>query len=140
MFNYFNRKIDPIYIEKMNNNELTVEDILDQEEIISDIINKSKYKLNPFFSNEVIRKLIDYSTKTPSLDEYKTGHKFPYNATQILLSENKDILDRIFNQIKIYDDNYESEENEDDEENYIDKKKYEEKDEEKKGKRIKMKI
>ena len=56
--------------------------------------------MNPFFSNEVIRKLIDYSTKTPSLDEYKTGHKFPYNATQILLSENKDILDRIFNQIK----------------------------------------
>ena len=96
--------------------------------------------MNPFFSNEVIRKLIDYSTKTPSLDEYKTGHKFPYNSTQILLSENKDILDRIFNQIKIYDDNSESEENEDDEENYIDKKKYEEKDEEKKGKRIKMKI
>ena len=78
--------------------------------------------MNPFFSNEVIRKLIDYSTKTPSLDEYKTGHKFPYNSTQILLSENKDILDRIFNQIKIYDDNSESEENEDDEENYIDKK------------------
>ena len=49
MFNYFNRKIDPIYIEKMNNNELTVEDILDQEEIISDIINKSKYNIESIF-------------------------------------------------------------------------------------------
>ena len=140
MFNYFNRKIDPIFIEKMNNNELTVEDILDQEEIISDFITNPNTIFNPFFSNEVIRKLIDYSTKMPSLKEYKTGHKFPYNANQILLSENKDILDRIFNQIKIYDDDSEIEENENDEENYIDKKMMNKKIKIKKEKRIKMKI
>ena len=112
------------YIEKMKKNELTIEDILDNDQIIFDIKNNDNTQFIPFFSNEVIRKLIDYSTKMPIIDEYKIGHKFPFNATEILCCENKDILDRFFNQIKIsIDDDYESKKNENNEDNEKKKKK-----------------
>ena len=65
-----------MYIEKMNNNELTIEEILVQENIIFDIINNPNTKFNSFFSNEFIRKLIDYSSKMPISDEYKIGHSY----------------------------------------------------------------
>ena len=124
------------YIEKMKKNELTIEDILDNDQIIFDIKNNDNTQFIPFFSNEVIRKLIDYSTKMPIIDEYKIGHKFPFNATEILCCENKDILDRFFNQIKIsIDDDYESKKNEnnEDNENNKEKKNEDRKNEEKKN-------
>jgi len=53
------------------------------------------------FTNEVIRKLIDYSTKMPSEDNLKTGHKYPFNACEILCSDNPFILDKIIDNTKL---------------------------------------
>ena len=103
------------YIEKMNKNELTLEELLDEDDLVQDVKSNPNTHFTPFFSNEVIRKLIDYSTKMPSEDEFKKGHKYPFNATEILCSNNKDILDRFLNEIKISeDDDSESEEDDDD--------------------------
>ena len=103
------------YIEKMNKNELTLEELLDEDDLVQDVKSNPNTHFIPFFSNEVIRKLIDYSTKMPSEDEFKKGHKYPFNATEILCSSNKDILDRFLNEIKISeDDDSESEEDDDD--------------------------
>ena len=105
------------YIEKMNKNELTLEELLDEDDLVQDVKSNPNTHFTPFFSNEVIRKLIDYSTKMPSEDEFKKGHKYPFNATEILCSNNKDILDRFLNEIKISeDDDSESEEDDDDKE------------------------
>jgi hypothetical protein len=53
------------------------------------------------FSGEVIRKLIDYATKMPLSDDIKIGFKFPFNACEILCSENSFILDRLLEVIKV---------------------------------------
>ena len=123
------------YLDKMNKNELTVEDVLDEDEIIQDIKTNQNTQFIPFFSNEVIRKLIDYSTKMPIIDDQKKGHKFPFNATEILCCDNNDILERFFNEIKISeDDDSDDEENEEDEEKKDDEKKEEEKKKEEENK------
>ena len=121
------------YVDKMNKNELTVEEVLDEDEIVQDIKTNQNTQFIPFFSNEVIRKLIDYSTKMPIIDDIKKGHKFPFNATEILCSDNNDIIERFFNQIKICeDDDSDDEENEEEEEKEEEEKKEEEKKEEEK--------
>jgi hypothetical protein len=54
----------------------------------------------PFFSTEIIKKLIDFSTKMPNVPtddktkvDKKIGFKFPFNATEILCSDNATIMD-----------------------------------------------
>ena len=49
----------------------------------------------------MIRKLIDYSTKMPLEDELRTGHKYPFNACEILCSDNPFILDKIIENTKL---------------------------------------
>ena len=121
------------YLDKMNKNELTVEDVLDEDEIIQDIKTNQNTQFIPFFSNEVIRKLIDYSTKMPIIDDQKKGHKFPFNATEILCCDNNDILERFFNEIKISeDDDSDDEENEEEEDKKDEENKEEKKEEEEK--------
>lgn len=53
------------------------------------------------FTNDVIRKLIDYATKMPIEDDLKIGHKYPFNACEILCSENEFIVDKIFENTKL---------------------------------------
>ena len=76
------------FVEKLDKNELTLEDILNEESIIKDIKNNNDSKFLKFFTNEKIQKLIDYSTKMPISNEHNIGYKYPFNSTEILCSEN----------------------------------------------------
>ena len=75
------------FIEKLEKGELTLEDILEEDEIIRDIKSNNESQFINFFTSEKIKKLIDYSTKIPSKDEHNIGYKYPFNATEILCSE-----------------------------------------------------
>ena len=75
------------FIQQLEKGELTLEEILEEDEIIKDIRSNNDSKFINFFTSEKIKKLIDYSTKIPSKDEHNIGYKFPFNATEILCSE-----------------------------------------------------
>ena len=84
------------YEEKMKNNELTLEDILDNNDIVQDLKTNSNSEFFPFLTNEIMKKLIDYTTKIPKEDNQKIGYKFPFNASEILCSNNMNILNKFF--------------------------------------------
>ena len=86
-FNTFTGNLDP-FLEKMDKGELTLEDILNEDNIIQDIKSNNDSKFLNFLTGDKIKKLIDYSTKYPSQDEHNIGYKYPFNATEILCSEN----------------------------------------------------
>ena len=75
------------FIQKLEKGELTLEEILEEDEIIKDIKTNNDSQFINFFTNEKIKKLIDYSTKIPTKDEHNIGYKYPFNATEILCSE-----------------------------------------------------
>ena len=89
------------YLEKMKKNELTLEEILDTEDIMQDLKSNKNSQFSNFFSNEHVRKLIDYATRLPKSDEKSIGYKFPFNATELLCSDNTSILSRFMNEVKM---------------------------------------
>ena len=119
------------HIEKLKNGQLTIENVLEEDDIIQDLKLNSNSQFLSILSNETIRKLIDYATRMPSSDDQKIGHKFPFNATEILIADNSSIQERLMNEIPYK----ESEFNEDSNEN---KNKKENKEEEKKLKEMKL--
>ena len=102
------------YIEKMKNGQLTLENILEEDEIIQDLKTNQNSQFLSMLSHEAIRKLIDYATKLPQSEDQKIGHKFPFNATELLCCDNCAITDRILNEIEVAEDS-EEEEKEDEE-------------------------
>ena len=72
------------HLEKLKNNELTLEDILEEEDIMQDLKSNKNSQFSSFFSNENIRKLIDYATRLPKSNEQNIGFKYPFNATELL--------------------------------------------------------
>ena len=92
------------FIEKMKKNELTLENILEEDEIIQDLkTNPNSHFIN-MLSSEAIRKLIDYATKMPKSDDRNIGHKYPFNATEILCCDNNTIMEKIMNEIRMGED------------------------------------
>ena len=100
----FQPNLNP-YIEKMEKGELTIEEILEEDSIIQDIKTNQESKFINYFTNDKIRKLIDYSTKLPSSDEHNIGHKYPFNAMEILCSENVGFQNKLMSETKINDNN-----------------------------------
>ena len=98
----FQPNLNP-FIEKMEKGELTVEEILDEDEIIQDIKTNQESKFINYLTNDKIRKLIDYSTKLPSSDEHNIGHKYPFNAMEILCSENIKFQNKLMSESKLND-------------------------------------
>ena len=86
------------FVEKLDKNELTLEDILNEEEIIKDIKNNNDSKFLKFFTNKTIQKLIDYSTKMPESNEHNIGYKYPFNSTEILCSENINFQNKLMSE------------------------------------------
>ena len=76
------------FLDKMELGQLTLEDILNEDNIIQDIKSNNESKFINFLTKEKIQKLIDYSTKFPAQDDPKIGYKYPFNATEILCSDN----------------------------------------------------
>ena len=89
------------HIEKMKKGELTLDNILEEDDIINDLKSNPNSQFLSLISNEAIRKLIDYATKMPSSDDQKIGHKFPFNATELLCADNSGIQDRLMNEINL---------------------------------------
>lgn len=103
-------------IDKMNKGNLNTTDILDSEELITDV-KSSISQLGSFFNEpNHIKDLMDFILKEPLEDEHKRGHKFPFNACEILCSENQSILGKIF------DDHKNEEEDEDEDRKPVVKK------------------
>ena len=98
------------FIDKMKRNELTLETILDEDEIIQDLKNNKNSQFSAFFSSENVRKLIDYATKMPKSDEKSVGYKYPFNATELLCCDNIGIMDKFMNEIKMGGDSSDEEE------------------------------
>ena len=100
------------WIEKMKNNQLTIENILEEDDIIQDLKFNTNSEFISMLSNEAIRKLIDYATKMPTSDDQKIGYKYPFNATEILCADNSVIQGRIMNEIVFIESEfYENKEN-----------------------------
>ena len=97
------------FIDKMKRNELTLENILDEDEIIQDLKNNKNSQFSAFFSSENVRKLIDYATKMPKSDEKSVGYKYPFNATELLCCDNIGIMDKFMNEIKMGGDSSDEE-------------------------------
>ena len=76
------------FITKLKNNELTLENILEEDEIINDIKYNTESEFINFITDDKLKKLIDYSTKIPKSTEHNIGFKYPFNATEILSAEN----------------------------------------------------
>ena len=105
------------YYEKMKKSQLTIENILEEEDIIQDLkVNENSLFLN-MLSNEAIRKLIDYATKMQYVDDQKLCHKYAFNATEILIANNAVIRERIMNEIELCEEQEESKENEEEKNN-----------------------
>ena len=94
LFEDTNSKLNP-FIEKMEKGELTLEDILNEDCIIQDIKTNNDSKFINFFTKEYIQKLIDYSTKFPSEDNHNIGYKYPFNATEILCTDNTNLQNNL---------------------------------------------
>jgi hypothetical protein len=60
-----------------------------------------KYTFIQSFTPEVIRRLIDICTTMPEEDTMQEGHKFPFNACELLCSENNFIADKLAGVIKV---------------------------------------
>ena len=134
------------FLEKMKKGQLVLENILEEDSIIEDLKLNQNSQFLQMLSHENIRKLIDYATKLPQSDDKKIGHKFPFNATELLCCDNCVITDRILNEIEVVEDSEEEEEdveNEDkengekDEEKFVEVKEDEEKQEKKKEEKFK---
>jgi hypothetical protein len=89
------------YLDKMKMNQLTLEDILSEDSIITDIKTNEHSDFLPFFTNEQIKKLIDYSTRFPKSDNYLIGYKYPFNSTEILCSETTSFQNILMNETKL---------------------------------------
>ena len=89
------------HIEKMKRGELTLETVLEEDEIIQDLKSNPNSQFIGVLSTEAIRKLIDYSTKMPKSDDKNVGYKYPFNATEILCCDNNAVMERIMHELRM---------------------------------------
>ena len=130
LYNRNNYHLLQPWIEKMKNNQLTIENILEEDDIIQDLKSNQNSQFLSMMSNEAIRKLIDYATKMPESDDQKVGHKYPFNAAELLSCDNSGIIERFMNEIRLGEDSDEDEKEEKEEDDKGEKDKEEEKKEE----------
>ena len=83
------------FIDKMEKGELTLENILEEDEIVQDLKTNPNSKFIGMLTDKAIRQLIDYATRIPKSDDKNVGYKYPFNATEILCCENKSVIERI---------------------------------------------
>jgi hypothetical protein len=88
--NFFNRPPKPdfsAYSRKLKNGELKIEEILDNNELVNEIKTNSNSEFKDFFDESNLKILINYCIKMPQEDKQAEGHKYPFNACEILCSE-----------------------------------------------------
>jgi hypothetical protein len=57
--------------------------------------------LKTSFDDSVIRKLIDYCTVMPVEDTLQEGHRYPYNACELLCSDSNFILNKLIDIVRL---------------------------------------
>ena len=87
------------HIVKMKRGELTLELVLEEDDIIQDLKTNPNSQFINMLSTEAIRKLIDYSTKIPKSDDKNEGFKYPFNATEILYCDNNTVIEKMIQMI-----------------------------------------
>ena len=106
--------------EKLSKNDITLEDFLDEDDIVFNLKLENK-KLMKYFNREIIKKLIKYITIEYENDDLIYGHKYPFIAYNILYADihlisdyfvytEKDYFEK--NKFKLNDNQNKEEENE----------------------------
>ena len=86
----FNKKFTDI----KNLNELSLEEILEENELIQELENQNQELINYFYNKTKIQQMLDYIIKEPPPDcDISRGYKFPFICSQIFNIENIKILD-----------------------------------------------
>lgn len=81
----------------LDREQFTLEELLDEEEIIQETKTQNKKLLDYLIKPEPLEKLLEYLTKEPEEDaETKRKFKYPYVACEILCSEVMTICDAIY--------------------------------------------
>lgn len=80
----------------MNNSSLEIEEILDNEDLVNDSKTSSGQLSKYFNETKNIKSLIDFIIIEPTEEEHKRGHKYPFNACELLCSENSGIIKGVF--------------------------------------------
>ena len=78
----------------MKRGELTLELVLEEDDIIQDLKTNQNSQFINMLSTEAIRKLIDYSIKKPKSYDKNVGFKYPFNATEILYCDNNVVMEK----------------------------------------------
>ena len=71
----------------MDNGSLRLEDILGSSELVSEMKTNSNSVFREFITENILKDLIDYCIKMPENDTLLEGHKYPYNACELLCSD-----------------------------------------------------
>ena len=108
--------INPQLEEKLSKNDCTLEEILDENDIINEIKKKND-KIKNFFNQDNIKKLIHYVIDEPSIDDEKIGYKYPYVSCEILKSELPFITDYFILNNNDYDKKHKNNNSKDDKNN-----------------------
>jgi len=82
-------------IAKKEEGTLTIEEILDSNDAISDLKLNPSSQLQDFITIDNLNKMIDYCIKMPENDEYEKGHKYPYYSCELLCSMNGLNIDKL---------------------------------------------
>ena len=105
--------INPQLEEKLSKNDCTLEEILDENDIVNEIKKKND-KIKNFFNQDNIKKLIHYVIDEPSIDDEKIGYKYPYVSCEILKSELPFITDYFILNNKDYEKKHKNNNSKDD--------------------------
>ena len=100
----YKKKLPP-YLEKLEKGELTIEDILNEDSILEDIRKNSDSQFINFFTNAQIKKLIDYATRFPISSDHNIGYKYPFNATELLCTENCNFQNKLMSEKNLEENN-----------------------------------
>ncbi len=74
----------------------TVDDLLDDDDIIQEFRNGNEKLLN-YFKRDKLKELIDFITVMPDEDDQKRGHKFPFLVNEIFSLDNQKLNEKFFN-------------------------------------------
>ena len=86
------------FMSKLKTSQITLDEIIEEDMIVNDIKYNNESEFIDFLTEDKIKQLIDYSTKIPESSDYNIGYKYPFNATEILISENVKFQNKFLSQ------------------------------------------
>jgi len=69
--------------EKLKKPDCSVDELLDEDELIQEMKNQNS-KLLTYFNKDNVKKLVEYIIEEPTEDDQKKGHRYPFMANEIL--------------------------------------------------------